>query len=129
MTHSTQQQAYISHVQLFTTSVTAEAVDVLGKSQLQPSSGFPYTILTHLGKVSKLLLCRLYLLPAPICCLFVLECHHGFPVQPDLSPSMPACLPEYEDGPFLCLDNALIKDLPAFLSSFTHQSYLSWDPM
>ena len=132
MTCSTKQQAYISCVQLFTASVTAEvlvALDVLDKSQLQLSSVFPHTIPTHLGKVSKFFLCSLSLFPPPICCLFMLELHHGFPVQPNQSPSMPACLPKYEDGPFLCLEDALVKDLPAFLSSFTRQRCLPGDPM
>jgi len=100
-------------------SVTAEiliALDILEKTQLQLSSGFPHTIAAHLGNVSKFLLCSLSLFPPSICCPFMLELHHGFTGQPNRSPSKPACLPDYKDGPFLCVEDALIKDLPAFPS-------------
>lgn len=66
----------------------------------------------------------LSLLPPPLYCLSALELHHELLICLGLSPDKSTCFPEYWDELLLFLEDAVLKDLRAFLSSFTHQSCL-----
>lgn len=59
---------------------------------------------------------------------FALELSHEVPDKPSRYPRMSACFPEYWGVPLSHLEDADLKDLPAFQSSFAFQSCRPWDP-
>lgn len=67
------------------------------------------------------------LLPPPIYCLLSIELSHEKSDKPSLSPHMTACFPEDWCVPLLHLEDAVLKDLTVFLSSFGLQRCFPWD--
>lgn len=78
------------------------------------------------GNIYLFLLYNLFLLASPLCCLFALELWYEFPAYPTLICLI--CFLEYWDRIFLCLQDAVLKDLSAFLSYFAFQNCLLQNP-